>query len=110
MGLHGSSPTPVILQDAAVSEGHPLSEAGKGHKIAFSVLNYGRFKLAAMCSGGAKLAIREAARYAASRRQFGQPIAAFGAIRQKLAEMTVLEYGVESTLYQIGRASCRERV
>jgi alkylation response protein AidB-like acyl-CoA dehydrogenase len=100
MGLHGSSTTPVILQDAKVPEGNLLGDVGKGHKIAFNVLNYGRFKLAAMCSGGAKLAIREAARYGSARRQFGQPIAAFGAIRQKLAEMTVLEYGVESMLFR----------
>ncbi len=100
MGLHGSSTTPVILQDANVPAGNLLGEIGKGHKIAFNVLNYGRFKLAAMCSGGAKAAIREAAQYAASRQQFGQPIAAFGAIRQKLAEMTVLEYGVESMLFR----------
>jgi alkylation response protein AidB-like acyl-CoA dehydrogenase len=100
MGLHGSSTTPVILQDAAVPAVNLLGEIGKGHKIAFNVLNYGRFKLAAMCSGGAKQAIREAAHYAASRQQFGQPIAAFGAIRHKLAEMTVLEYGVESMLFR----------
>ena len=62
-----------------------LGEIGKGHKVAFNVLNYGRFKLAAMCSGGAKAAIGEAARYAVSRKQFGKPIATFGAIRHKLA-------------------------
>jgi hypothetical protein len=77
-----------------------LGEVGKGHKVAFNVLNYGRFKLAAMCSGGAKLAVGEATRYASDRRQFGQPLASFGAIRQKLAEMTIREYAIESMLYR----------
>ncbi len=77
-----------------------LGEVGKGHKIAFNVLNYGRFKLAAMCTGGARGTIGEAARYALGRRQFGQPIATFGAIRNKLAEMTVRLYAVESALYR----------
>ena len=100
MGLHGSSTTPLILQDARVPATHVLGEVGKGHKVAFNVLNYGRFKLAAMCSGGARLAISEAARYASERRQFGQPLATFGAIRHKLAEMTVRAYAVESMLYR----------
>src|SRR5204863_7420655 len=100
MGLHGSSTTPLILQDARVPAENVLGEIGKGHKVAFNVLNYGRFKLAAMSSGGARLAIREAATYASSRRQFGQPIATFGAIRHKLAEMTIREYGVESMLHR----------
>ena len=89
MGLHGSSTTPIVLQDAQVPAANLLGEIGKGHKIAFNVLNYGRFKLAAMCTGGARGTIGEAARYALGRRQFGQPIATFGAIRHKLAEMTV---------------------
>jgi alkylation response protein AidB-like acyl-CoA dehydrogenase len=100
MGLHGSSTTPVILQDAKVPAENLLGEIGKGHKIAFNVLNYGRFKLAGMCSGGAKMAIGQAARYALTRRQFGQPIASFGAIRHKLAEMTTRAYAVESGLYR----------
>jgi alkylation response protein AidB-like acyl-CoA dehydrogenase len=100
MGLHGSSTTPLLLADARVPAENLLGEIGKGHKIAFNVLNYGRFKLAAMCTGGAKLAMAEAAAYASTRRQFGQPIASFGAIRHKLAEMTVRCYGVESMLYR----------
>ncbi|MEO6222908.1 MAG: acyl-CoA dehydrogenase family protein, partial [Vicinamibacterales bacterium] len=88
MGLHGSSTTPVLLQDARVPAENLLGEIGKGHKIAFNVLNYGRLKLAGMCSGGAKYAIGEATRYAMNRRQFGVSIATFGAIRHKLAEMT----------------------
>ena len=100
MGLHGSSTTPVLLQDARVPAENLLGEIGRGHKIAFNVLNYGRLKLAGMCSGGSKYAIGEAAKYALNRRQFGVPIATFGAIRHKLAEMTVRAYGVESMLYR----------
>jgi alkylation response protein AidB-like acyl-CoA dehydrogenase len=100
MGLHGSSTTPLILQDARVPAGNLLGEIGKGHKVAFNILNYGRFKLGAMCSGGAQAVVGEAARYAAERRQFGQPIASFGAIRHKLGEMVAREYAVESMLYR----------
>jgi alkylation response protein AidB-like acyl-CoA dehydrogenase len=100
MGLHGSSTTPLILQDAQVPGSNLLGEVGKGHKVAFNVLNFGRFKLGAMCVGGAYGAIRESARYAATRRQFGKPIAEFGAIKHKLAEMTVQTYAVESLLYR----------
>ena len=100
MGLHGSSTTPLILQDARVPAENVLGEIGKGHKVAFNVLNYGRFKLAAMCSGGARRVIAQAAAYAAQRKQFGQPIASFGAIRQKLADMIVREYAVEAMLYR----------
>ena len=77
-----------------------LGEIGKGHKVAFNVLNYGRFKLAAMCSGGARAAIGEAARYAQERKQFGQPIATFGAIRHKLAEMAIRRIRGRSMLYR----------
>ena len=65
MGLHGSSTTPLILQDVQVPAGNLLGEIGKGHRVALNTLNYGRFKLAAMCTGGAKMAIGEAATYAA---------------------------------------------
>jgi alkylation response protein AidB-like acyl-CoA dehydrogenase len=100
MGLLGSSTTPVLLSDARVPAGNLLGEVGKGHKIAFNVLNYGRFKLAAMCTGGARHVIAEAAAYAAQRRQFDQPISDFGAIRHKLAEMTVRLFAVESMLFR----------
>ena len=100
MGLHGSSTTPLILQDARVPAENVLGEIGKGHKVAFNVLNYGRFKLGAMSSGGARAAIAEAARYAVQRKQFGQPIANFGAIKHKLGEMAIREYAVESMLYR----------
>jgi alkylation response protein AidB-like acyl-CoA dehydrogenase len=100
MGLHGSSTTPLILQDAPVPAANLLGEIGKGHKVAFNVLNFGRYKLGAMCVGGCYGAIGESARYAATRRQFGKPIAAFGAIKHKLAEMTVQTYAIESLLYR----------
>lgn len=100
MGLHGSSTTPLMLADARVPADNLLGEVGKGHKIAFNVLNYGRFKLGGMCGGGAKATLAESARYAATRRQFGQPIASFGAIRHKLAEMAVRLYATESMLYR----------
>jgi alkylation response protein AidB-like acyl-CoA dehydrogenase len=64
------------------------------------VLNYGRFKLAAMCSGGARAIVGNAAGYATQRKQFGQPIASFGAIKHKLAEMAIREFAVESMLYR----------
>ncbi|MDE3156873.1 MAG: acyl-CoA dehydrogenase family protein [Acidobacteriota bacterium] len=102
MGLLGSSTTPLILQDVKVPAENLLGEVGKGHKVAFNVLNFGRFKLGAMCSGGARVAIGEAAKYAAQRKQFGQPIANFGAIKHKLAEMTIRQYAIESLVYRTG--------
>ena len=100
MGLHGSSTTPLVLQDVHVPAGNLLGEVGKGHRVAFNVLNYGRFKLGALAGGGAVGAIGESARYAASRRQFGQPIANFGAIKHKLGEMVVRTYAVESMVFR----------
>jgi alkylation response protein AidB-like acyl-CoA dehydrogenase len=100
MGLLGSSTTPLILQDAKVPAANLLGEVGRGHKIAFNTLNYGRLKLGAMCSGGARLAIEEAARYAGQRKQFGKAIASFGAIKQKLGDMTARQYAVEAMLYR----------
>ena len=100
MGLLGSSTTPVILQDANVPAENLLGEIGKGHKVAFNVLNYGRFKLGASTVGGTRGAIGEAARYAAQRHQFGQPIASFGAIKHKLGEMTVRAYAIESMVFR----------
>ena len=100
LGLHGSSTTPVIFQDVKVPADAVLGEIGRGHKVAFNVLNFGRFKLGAMCSGGAKASIGEAAKYAASRKQFGVSIATFGAIKHKLGEMTARQYALESMMYR----------
>jgi len=100
MGLHGSSTTPVVLQDVSVPANNVLGEIGRGHKVAFNVLNFARFKLGATCAGGARGAIGEAARYAGQRKQFGQPIASFGAIRHKLGEMVARAYAIESLTYR----------
>ncbi len=100
MGLHGSSTTPILLQDAKVPAGNVLGEVGRGHKVALNTLNYGRFSLGAMCTGGSRSAIGEAAKYAAQRHQFGQPIAAFGAIKHKLGEMIARTYAAESLVYR----------
>ena len=100
MGLHGSSTTAIVLQDVKVPAENLLGEIGKGHKIAFNVLNFARFKLGAMCCGGAQGAIGEAAAYAKQRKQFGQPIASFGMIKHKIGEMVVRAYAVESLIYR----------
>ncbi len=100
MGLLGSSTTPVILQDVRVPADNLLGEVGKGHKVAFNVLNYGRFKLGASTVGGTQTGIRESAQYAAQRHQFGKPIASFGAIKHKLGEMTIRAYAIESMVFR----------
>ncbi len=101
MGLHGSSTTALIFQDVKVPAESVLGVVGKGHKVAFNVLNLARFKLGAMCGGGASSVIAEAAKYAAARRQFNAPIASFGAIKHKLGEMVVRAYALDSLLYRI---------
>ncbi len=100
MGLHGSSTTPIILQDARVPAGNVLGEIGKGHKVALNTLNYGRFSLGAMCAGGCRGVVTDSVKYATQRRQFGQPIAAFGAIKHKLGEMIARTYAAESLAYR----------
>src|SRR3954467_13878548 len=101
MGLHGSSTTPIVLQDVKVPANNVLGEVGRGHKVALNTLNFGRFKLGAMCVGGCRTAIGESTRYAAQRKQFNQPIAAFGAIKHKLGEMVSRTYALESLVYRI---------
>lgn len=100
MGILGSSTRTVELQDARVPVENLLGEVGRGHIIAFNVLNMGRFKLGAACVGGAKLALKESIAYALERQQFNKPIASFGAIRHKLAEMAIRIYAVESMVYR----------
>jgi alkylation response protein AidB-like acyl-CoA dehydrogenase len=102
MGLHGSSTTALIFQDVKVPAENVLGVVGKGHKVAFNVLNFARFKLGAMCGGGSVAALGESAKYAATRRQFNTPIASFGAVKHKLGEMTVRAYALESLLYRMG--------
>jgi alkylation response protein AidB-like acyl-CoA dehydrogenase len=100
MGLHGSSTTPILLQDVTVPAENLLGEIGKGAKVALNTLNFGRFKLGAMCSGGSRSVIGEAAKYAKQRKQFGHPISDFGAMKYKLGEMTARTYALESLMYR----------
>ena len=100
MGLLGSSTTSVLLQDVRVPADSVLGEVGKGHRVAFNVLNIGRLKLGFMCAGGSIAVIGESARYAAARQQFGHPIASFGAIKCKIGEMSARIFALESMLYR----------
>lgn len=100
MGIKGSSTRTLELNDAKVPVENLLGEIGKGHLIAFNVLNMGRFKLGAGCVGGAKAALKDAIAYANERHQFNKPISSFGAIKQKLAEMAIQAYAVESAVYR----------
>ncbi|MCB1025127.1 MAG: acyl-CoA dehydrogenase family protein, partial [Acidobacteria bacterium] len=100
MGIKSSSTTPLILSDARTPVGNLIGEIGDGAKIALNVLNVGRFKLGASVTGGAKLAIHEAVRYANEREQFKTPIAKFGAIKHKLAEMAIRTWVAESITYR----------
>jgi alkylation response protein AidB-like acyl-CoA dehydrogenase len=101
LGIRGSSTTSVILEDARVPVENVLGEVGKGHKIAFNILNIGRFKLGACVTGTAKAAFAEGARYANARRQFGVPISTFGAIREKIADGVADIFRAESIVYRV---------
>jgi alkylation response protein AidB-like acyl-CoA dehydrogenase len=100
MGIRGSSTTPLVLADARTPVENVLGEIGKGHKIAFNILNIGRFKLGAMCAGGMKVMNTESVRYANERQQFGKPISSFGAIKSKLGEMAIRTWVGESMIYR----------
>jgi len=100
MGIKGSSTTALVLADVRTPVDNLLGEVGKGHKIAFNILNIGRFKLGAMCVGGMKLMVTESVRYANERHQFGKSISSFGAIRAKLAEMAIRTWVGESMVYR----------
>lgn len=101
MGIKGSSTRQVFFENAKVPAENILGEIGKGHLIAFNVLNVGRFKLGALSLGGAKESIKTAAIYANERVQFGVPIASFGAIKYKLGEQTIRNYGLEAAQYRV---------
>jgi len=101
MGIKSSSTRQLILQDARVPVENLLGEIGKGHRIALNVLNIARFKLGVAGIGGSKGALALSARYASEREQFGRPIASFGMIRQKLAEMATRTYAAESAAYRL---------
>ncbi len=100
MGLHGSSTTAVFLENCKVPKENVLHEIGRGHIVAFNVLNSGRFTLGASATGGAKYVLQIAAKYAKERKAFGKPIAEFGLIREKLAEMAIQIFAVESMIYR----------
>lgn len=104
MGIRGSSTTPVVFEDVHVPKENVLGEIGKGHRIAFNILNMGRLKLGAGCIGGAKLLMTPAVRWAKERRSFGRPIADFGLIKEKLGRMTARIYAAESASYRTAGA------
>jgi alkylation response protein AidB-like acyl-CoA dehydrogenase len=100
MGIRGSSTCPIILNECQVPVVNVLGEIGKGHLIAFNILNVGRFKLGAMCVGGARNSLDHAIGYAKQRRAFSKVIADFGLVREKLATMATLVYAGESLVYR----------
>lgn len=102
MGIKGSSTRTLILEDVKVPVENLLFEIGKGHVVAFNILNLGRYKLAANSLGHAKFALELSATYANDRKQFKTPIANFGLIKEKLAEMAIKIYAAESMLYRTG--------
>ena len=101
MGIRGSSTTQIILDNARVPVENVLGEIGKGHKIAFNVLNVGRFKLGAAVTGAAKNAFVTGVRYANLRKQFGVTIGSFGAIKEKIADMAAALFAAESLIYRL---------
>lgn len=103
MGIKGSSTVQLYFQDCKVPAENVLGEIGKGHKIAFNILNIGRLKLSAAALGGAKLSTTTTVQYAKTREQFKQPIANFGAIKHKLAEMAIRTFAGESALYRTAK-------
>ena len=100
MGLRGSSTRPLILNNAKVPIDNVVGEIGKGHHVAFNILNIGRAKLGAGAVGGAKTALNDAIQYAKQRVAFGKPIASFGAIKHKLAEMAIRTWVAEGMVYR----------
>jgi alkylation response protein AidB-like acyl-CoA dehydrogenase len=100
MGIKGSSTVQLYFQDCKVPVENVLGEIGKGHKIAFNILNIGRLKLCAAALGGAQMALNTSIEYAKTREQFKKPIASFGAIQQKLADMAIQLYVGDAALYR----------
>ena len=100
MGIRGSSTCAIILNDCKVPVENLLGDIGKGHIIAFNILNVGRFKLGAMCVGGARVSLENSIGYAKQRKAFGKVIADFGLVREKLANMAVGVYTGESMVYR----------
>lgn len=103
MGIKGSSTVQLYFQDCKVPVENVLGEIGKGHKIAFNILNIGRLKLCAAALGGAQMALNTSIQYAKTREQFKKPIASFGAIQQKLAEVAIQIYVSDAALYRTAK-------
>lgn len=100
MGLRGSSTCAVILENAQVPAENVLGEIGRGHVVAFNILNVGRFKLGAGAVGGCKLALEHAVPYVRDRQQFGRPLSAFGLIQAKIADVAARTFAAESMVYR----------
>ncbi|MBS1947915.1 MAG: acyl-CoA dehydrogenase family protein [Bacteroidetes bacterium] len=103
MGIKGSSTVQLYFQDCKVPAGNLLGQIGKGHIIAFNILNIGRLKLCAAALGGAKRAASTSIQYAVTREQFKTPISNFGAIKNKIAEMAIKIWVGESALYRTAK-------
>jgi len=100
MGIHGSSTTPVFLENCKVPKENLLHEIGRGHIVAFNILNAGRFTLGASCVGGAKYVLMTSSKYSKERKAFGKSIGDFGLMKEKLAEMAIQIFAVESMVYR----------
>jgi len=100
MGIRGTSTRSLILENVKVPVENLLFKPGKGHVVAFNILNIGRYKLGGACVGAAKLALGDAVQYAKSRVQFGHPIADFGLIKEKIGEMAIRTFIAESMVYR----------
>jgi butyryl-CoA dehydrogenase len=100
MGIHGSSTTPVFLENCKVPKENLLHDAGRGHIVAFNILNAGRFTLGASAVGGSKYVLATASKYSKERKAFGKAIGDFGLVREKLAEMAIQLFAVESMIYR----------
>ena len=100
MGIHGSSTTPIFLENCKVPKENVLHEIGRGHIVAFNVLNAGRFTLGASAIGGSKHVLMTASKYTKERKAFGKQIGDFGLMKEKLAEMAIQLFAVESMVYR----------
>jgi butyryl-CoA dehydrogenase len=100
MGIHGSSTTPIFLENCRVPKENLLYEIGRGHIVAFNILNAGRFTLGASCVGGSKHVLATASKYSKERKAFGKQIGEFGLMKEKLAEMAIRIFAVESMIYR----------
>jgi alkylation response protein AidB-like acyl-CoA dehydrogenase len=100
MGIHGSSTTPVFLENCKVPKENLLHEIGRGHIVAFNILNAGRFTLGASCVGASKYVLMTSSKYGKERKAFGKSIGDFGLMKEKLAEMAIQIFAVESMVYR----------